>query len=112
MSAQVKGSYSKKEGAGAVFEDIYLVEGRRRAFGKLSGALCSVSPTDLGILASRSALQAAGVPGSEIDQTIVANIGQASADSFFLPRHIGLYAGAPTESPALLVQRICGSGIE
>jgi acetyl-CoA C-acetyltransferase len=112
MTTRVKGSYSKKDGASAVFEDIYLVNGMRTPFGKLSGSLSSVSPTDLGIMASRAALGAAGVPGGEIDQTIVANIGQASADSFFLPRHIALYSGAPLESPALMVQRICGSGIE
>lgn len=112
MKATVRGFQSKKDGVGAVFEDVYLVEGKRTPFGKLSGALSTVSPTDLGILASRAALRAAGVEGGEVDQTIVANIGQASADTFFLPRHIGLYAGAPQASPALLVQRICGSGIE
>jgi acetyl-CoA C-acetyltransferase len=29
-----------------------------------------------------------------------------------LPRHIGLYAGVPVETPAHLVQRVCGTGIE
>jgi acetyl-CoA C-acetyltransferase len=52
------------------------------------------------------------VPASDIDQTIVANIGQASADCFFLPRHIALYSGVPLASTALLTQRICGSGME
>ncbi|MBI4924955.1 MAG: thiolase family protein [Bdellovibrio sp.] len=108
---QIKG-FCKKEGVGAVFEDIYLVSGKRTPFGKLNGTLSSVSPTDLGILSSRAAIAASGIPANEIDQTIVANIGQSSADSFFLPRHISLYSGVRTEAPALLVQRICGSGIE
>ena len=110
-SASVKGFHSDK-GTGAVFEDIYVVEGKRTPFGKMSGSLSSMSPTDLGIISSKAALEAAGIPGKDISQTIVANIGQASADSFFLPRHIGLYAGAPIDSSALLVQRICGSGME
>ncbi|MBK9214727.1 MAG: thiolase family protein [Chloracidobacterium sp.] len=112
MAATIAGFRSKDGGNGALFEDVYLVEGRRTPFGKLSGSLSTVSPTDLGIFASRAAIEAAQVPASDIDQTIVANIGQASADCFFLPRHIGLYSGAPLASPALMVQRICGSGIE
>ncbi len=112
MKASVKGFQDKQAGSGALFEDIYLLEGKRTPFGKYTGSLSTVSPTDLGILASRAAIEASGVPASDIDQTIVANIGQASADSFFLPRHIALYSGAPLESTALLTQRICGSGAE
>ena len=111
MQTQGKGFYSKK-GIGAVFDGVYLVAGKRTPFGKYTGSLSTVSPTDLGILSSRAVLSASGVPAQDIDQTIVANIGQASADSFFLPRHISLYSGAPLEIPALMVQRICGSGIE
>ena len=37
---------------------------------------------------------------------------QASFDAYVTPRHIGLYAGAPVEAPAHLVQRICGTGLE
>jgi acetyl-CoA C-acetyltransferase len=33
-------------------------------------------------------------------------------DQFFLPRHIGLYAGVPLEVPAIMAQRICGTGFE
>jgi acetyl-CoA C-acetyltransferase len=37
---------------------------------------------------------------------------QASFDAYMLPRHIGLYAGVPQETPAHMVQRVCGTGIE
>lgn len=107
-----KGFHGRGNGVGATFGGVCVVEGRRTPFGKLSGALATVSPTDLGIVSSRAAIEASGIAATEIDQTIVACIGQASADAFFLPRHIGLYSGAPLTSPALLVQRICGSGIE
>ncbi len=107
-----KSTGSLPQGNGALFDDVYIIDGKRTPFGKLNGSLSSVSPTDLGILASRAAIEKSGVDASDIDQTLVANIGQASADSFFLPRHISLYAGAPEGSTALLAQRICGSGIE
>jgi acetyl-CoA C-acetyltransferase len=112
MKASVKGFHDKQLGSGALFEDIYLLDGKRTPFGKYTGSLSTVSPTDLGIFASRAAIEASGVPASDIDQTIVANIGQASADCFFLPRHIALYSGVPLASTALLTQRICGSGMD
>jgi acetyl-CoA C-acetyltransferase len=104
--------FRNQNGIGALFDDVYLLDGRRTPFGKFCGALSTVSPTDLGIHAARAAITAAGVEAAAIDQSIVSNIGQASADAFFLPRHVGLYAGAPQAAPALLVQRICGSGLE
>jgi acetyl-CoA C-acetyltransferase len=108
----VKGFSKPGEANGAVFEGVSIVAGKRTPFGKYTGALSTVSPTDLAVLASRATLAAAGVPGAEIDQTIFANIGQASADAFFAPRHVALYSGARVGTTALLVQRICGSGLE
>ncbi|OFZ13609.1 MAG: acetyl-CoA acetyltransferase [Bdellovibrionales bacterium RBG_16_40_8] len=112
MQAAVTGFYSNSGGCGAIFEDIYVVAGKRTPFGKMTGSLSTVSPTDLGIMSSRAALEAAQVNPRDIDQLIAANIGQASADSFFLPRHIALYSGLRLEAPAVMAQRICGSGIE
>ena len=112
MTVTINGFVSKDGGTGTLFEDVYFIDGKRTPFGKFNGTLSTVSPTDLGIFASRAAVEKAGVAVADIDQTIVANIGQASADCFFLPRHIGLYSGVPRVRPALLVQRICGSGIE
>lgn len=95
-----------------MFEDIFLVNGMRTPFGKYCGTLARISPTDLGIISSRAALHKCKVNPTDIDQLIVANIGQSSYDAYFLPRHIGLFSGLPVEVPALMVQRICGSGFE
>lgn len=108
----MKGYYNKEKGIGIVFDDIYLVNGARTGFGKYCGTLSQVSPTDLGIFTSRAALEKSSVNAKEIDQVIVANIGQSSCDAYFLPRHISLFAGVPQEVPSLMVQRICGSGFE
>ena len=43
---------------------------------------------------------------------IAGSVAQASFDAYVLPRHIGLYSGVPIDRPALLVQRVCGTGIE
>ena len=104
--------FVSSEGSGAVFTGIYFIEGKRTPFGKYCGALSTVSPTDLGIISAKGVLDAAKVKPADVDQVIVSNIGQSSADTFFLPRHIALYSGVPQGVPALMVQRICGSGIE
>lgn len=107
-----KGFHDKKKGVGITYDDVYLVNGARTPFGKLCGTLSNISPTDLGIYASRAALAKAGVSANDIDQIMFANIGQSSSDTYFLPRHIGLYAGIPEEVPAIMLQRICASGFE
>ncbi|MCW8898954.1 MAG: thiolase family protein [Flavobacteriales bacterium] len=108
----MKGFYDKKKGIGITYDNIYLVNGARTPFGKLCGTLGQVSPTDLGIYATKAAIEKSGISGDDIDQVMYANIGQSSADSYFLPRHIGLFSGIPESVPAVMLQRICGSGFE
>ena len=52
------------------------------------------------------------VEWTDVDQVIFASVAHSGPDAFYLPRHVGLYAGVPQSVPALLVQRICGSGFE
>lgn len=106
------GYHHPDKGVGITFDDVFLLGGARTPFGDLGGSLSRLSPTDLGIVASRAALERTGTPADTIDQTIVANIGQASYDAYFVARHISLYSGVPESVPALQVQRICASGIE
>ena len=76
------------------------------------GALGHISPTDLGIKVARSVLERSHVLGRDIQSVIAGNMAPGDFDQFFLPRHIGLYAGVPVEVPALMTQRICGTGFE
>ena len=108
----MKSFHSIEKGIAITFDDIYFVNGTRTPFGKYCGTLSQVSPTDLGIFASKAAIQKSGIKATEIDQAIIANIGQSSGDAYFLPRHISLFAGLPVAVPSLMVQRICGSGFE
>lgn len=108
----MKGFFNIEKGIGILFDNIYLVNGKRTPFGKLCGSLSTLSPTDLGIIAANACLKKLNFSPQNIHQLIAANIGQASADAYFLPRHIALYSGLPTYVPALMVQKICGSGLE
>ena len=94
------------------FNDAWMLDGLRTPMVDYCGALGHISPTDLGIKAAREVLRRSGVPGAHIGSVIAGNMAPGDFDQFFLPRHIGLYAGVPVEVPALMAQRICGTGFE
>ncbi len=82
----MKGFHDKEKGIGIFYDDIFLVNGARTPFGKFCGTLGQISPTDLGIYASRATLEKASVKGAAIDQIIAANVGQSSADTYFFAK--------------------------
>lgn len=101
-----------KKGFFNSFDDVVIVDGVRTPMVDYCGALGHLSPTDLGIKAAREALKRAGIAASEIGSVITGNMAPGDFDQFVLPRHIGLYAGVPVEVPAIMTQRICGTGFE
>ena len=94
------------------FDDVVMLGGVRTPMVDYCGALGHLSPTDLGIKAARESLKRAGISGSDIGSVLAGNMAPGDFDQFFLPRHIGLYAGVPVQVPALMAQRICGTGFE
>jgi acetyl-CoA C-acetyltransferase len=99
-------------GIATTFDDAVLLDGVRTPFADYNGALAGVSPIDLGIKVARDVLAKSGTPPQDVGTVIAGSMAQASFDAYMLPRHIGLYAGVPVETPAHLVQRVCGTGIE
>jgi len=103
---------STKTGISATYSDAWLIDGVRTPFVDYNGPLAQVSPIDLGIKAAREAFKKTGAKPADVGTTITGNMAQASFDAYMLPRHIGLYAGVSQETPAHMVQRVCGTGIE
>ncbi len=89
-----------------------FLSGVRTGFGAFGGALKDHSATDLGAVAARAALDRSGVEPTAVDHVVFGNVLQTSADAPYLARHVGLRAGLPIETPALTVNRLCGSGFE
>ncbi len=92
--------------------EIVILSARRTPFGTLSGALKSVSATDLAVNASKAALVDANVANEDVGHVIFGNVQQTSADAIYLARHVGLKSGLPITTPALTVNRLCGSGFQ
>jgi len=91
---------------------IVFLSGVRTGFGSFGGTLRNHSATDLGVVAAQGALARAGVEPGAVDHLVFGNVLQTSADAIYLARHVGLRAGARIETPALTVNRLCGSGFE
>ena len=92
--------------------DIVIVNGARTPFGNFGGALRDVSAIDLGVVASKAAMERSGVDPQKIDTIVFGNVIQTSADAIYGARHVGLKAGCPIDTPALIVNRLCGSGLQ
>ncbi|GHO55241.1 acetyl-CoA C-acetyltransferase [Ktedonobacter robiniae] len=93
-------------------QDIYVIAGARTPVGVLQGSLSDVSAIDLGVIAAREALQRSGVNPQQVDQVVMGNVIQTSKDAIYFARHVALKAGLPIETPALTVNRLCGSGLQ
>jgi len=92
--------------------DVFIIGGARTPMTDYAGALKDVSALELGAIAARAAFQRTGVKPEWIEHTVIGNVLQTSSDAIYGARHVALKAGVPIESPALTVNRLCGSGIQ
>src|SRR3954469_2546835 len=92
--------------------DIAIVSGARTPMGRYCEKLRDFTAMDLGAIAGKEAIRRAGVDGREFDHAVFGNAQQTSGDSLYGARHVGLRAGLPIETPALTVNRLCGSGMQ
>src|ERR1700684_2915527 len=92
--------------------DIAIVSGARTPFGRYCGKLKDFTAQELGAVAAKGAMERAGVDPKEFDHVVFGNAQQTSGDALYGARHVGLLAGLPIETPALTVNRLCGSGMQ
>ena len=92
--------------------DIAIVSGARTPFGRYCGKLKDFTAQELGAIAGQGAIARAGLEVEEFDHAVFGNAQQTSGDALYGARHVGLRAGLPIETPALTVNRLCGSGMQ
>jgi acetyl-CoA acetyltransferase family protein len=92
--------------------DIAIVSGARTPFGRYCGKLKDFTAQELGAVAAKGAIERAGIDAKEFDHAVFGNAQQTSGDALYGARHVGLRAGLPIETPALTVNRLCGSGMQ
>jgi acetyl-CoA C-acetyltransferase/acetyl-CoA acyltransferase 2 len=93
-------------------QDVVILAAKRTPFGTFGGTLKDLSATDLAVHAAKAAMAQAGAPADDFGHVVMGNVAQTSPDAIYLARHVGLRAGLPERVPALVVNRLCGSGFE
>jgi acetyl-CoA acetyltransferase family protein len=92
--------------------DIAIVSGARTPMGRYCGKLKEFTAQELGAIAARGAIARSGMDPKEFDHVVFGNAQQTSGDALYGARHVGLQTGLPIETPALTVNRLCGSGMQ
>jgi acetyl-CoA acetyltransferase family protein len=92
--------------------DIAIVSGARTPFGRYCGKIRDYSAQELGAVAAKAAVERAGIDTKEFDHVVFGNAQQTTGDALYGARHVGLRAALPIETPALTVNRLCGSGMQ
>src|SRR5438067_12680926 len=92
--------------------DIAIVSGARTPFGRYCGKLKDFTAQELGAIAGKCAIERSGLDPAEFDHAVFGNAQQTSGDALYGARHVALRAGLPIETPALTVNRLCGSGMQ
>lgn len=92
-------------------KEVFVIEGKRTPFGSFGGVLSDVSSTDLGATAIKGVMEAAGIAPAAVDEVIIGQVlsggvGQAPA------RQAMRGAGIPDSTPALTINKVCGSGLK
>ncbi len=92
--------------------DIAIVSGARTPMGRYCGKLRDLTAMELGAIAGKAAIERSGLEPKDFDHAVFGNAQQTSGDALYGARHVGLKAGLPIETPALTVNRLCGSGMQ
>lgn len=92
--------------------DVVFLSGVRTPFGAFGGALRDVSAVELTTVAARAALERAQIEPAQVSQAVFGNVLMTSADSIYFARHVALKSGCAIGTPALTVNRLCGSGFQ
>lgn len=92
--------------------EVVVLSGTRTAIGTYGGSLKNTSPGDLAALVVREAISRARLSGSDIGHTVIGNVIHTEPRDMYISRVAAVNAGIPVESPALTVNRLCGSGLQ
>jgi acetyl-CoA C-acetyltransferase len=93
-------------------QDVFILSGQRTAIGDFGKSLKDIPPTKLGEIAIRAALGLAQVDAAEVQHVVMGNVIHTEPRDAYLSRVAAIEAGIPVETPALTVNRLCGSGLQ
>jgi acetyl-CoA C-acetyltransferase len=91
-------------------EDVVIVSGARTPVGAFNGSFAAIAAHDLGKVAIKAALERARVSSEEVSEVILGQV-LTAAQGQNPARQASINSGIPKESPAWIVNMVCGSGL-
>ncbi|HET7634639.1 MAG TPA: acetyl-CoA C-acyltransferase family protein [Burkholderiales bacterium] len=92
--------------------EVVVLSGVRTAIGDYGGALKDVAPTELAAQVVREAVKRAKVEPQEVGHLVFGNVIHTEPKDMYLSRVACIAGGLPQETPALTLNRLCGSGLQ
>lgn len=92
--------------------DVFLVSAARTAIGSFGGSLKDQRPGELGAHVAKAAIERAGIEAAQVGNVVFGTVVQTEPRDAYVARIAAITAGVPQESPALTVNRLCGSGLQ
>src|SRR5438552_12384264 len=92
--------------------EVVILSGARTAIGAYGGSLEDSPPSELAALCVREAVNRAGIEPREVGHVVFGNIIHTDSHDHYLARVVGVKGGLPVETPALTLNRLCGSGLQ
>ncbi|MEM8631686.1 MAG: acetyl-CoA C-acyltransferase family protein [Pseudomonadota bacterium] len=92
--------------------DVVILDGARTAIATFGGSLAGTPPIDLGATVARAALERSGVAGGQIGHVAYGHVINTEPRDMYLSRVAAMDAGVPETTPAMNVNRLCGSGAQ
>ena len=93
-------------------DDIVILGGARTAIGTFGGSLAGTPPIDLATAATKAALERSGVEGGQVGHVVFGHVINTEPRDMYLSRVAAMQAGIPETTPAMNVNRLCGSGAQ
>ena len=91
---------------------VVVLSGARTAIGTYGGSLKDVAPTQLGAIVVREAVKRAGIDAAQVGHVVFGNVIHTEAKDMYLSRVSAIEAGLSKDTPALTLNRLCGSGLQ
>ena len=91
---------------------IVILGGARTAIGAFGGALAGTTPIELGTIVAKEAVARAGVEGAQIGHVAFGHVINTEPKDMYVSRVAAINAGIPDATPAMNVNRLCGSGVQ
>jgi len=92
--------------------DVVILDGARTAVGTFGGSLAGTAPITLGAHVTKAALEKSGVEGAQIGHVAMGHVINTEPRDMYLSRVTALEAGVSETTPAMNVNRLCGSGLQ